>query len=524
MSAARFPTALIACCLFLTGFLPACGEELPAHPHGIGEDQDADAAVAFEDGGEDWNEDGGMEPPHDAGDDEDAGAWVTPGEPDAGAQDEDAGLQDAGGGQEDEDAGTSPRLDMDPVLYPASQVRSPVSPSVVAAMQAIAAKSASRDDRNFIKVGDSHTVSTNFLHCLSTDSKVNLAGRDYLKTALEAFRGGSSESFSRTSQAALIGASASWVLKNDSSLGGVPLTLEISSQNPRFALVSYGTNDMQMASGTGTALFRNAVWGFYTNMAAILDTLSGQGIVPMVTGLLPRGDTAKFPDAPKWVPTYDAVSRGLAQARQIPWFDIYLATKGLPNQGLSTGDGVHGNSASMPCAFDGASLQYNANVRNLNTLEMLQAAYEALVLGEDAPDQEGLGHLEGAGTKSDPFVIESLPFTHHADTAKSPSSVIDTYSACGSQDESGREYFYRLKLAKATPVRLMVFSEGGADIDLQVMASSAEAGACKARADKYIESTWTAGTYFISLDSYAGKNGGYMFVALECEPDDADCK
>ena len=74
------------------------------------------------------------------------------------------------------------------------------------------------------------------------------------------------------------------------------MSQEISAINPRFALVSYGTNDMQQGATHLSALF-----SFYDNYTALLDELMGQGIIPIVTGLPPRGDNATATD---WARTY----------------------------------------------------------------------------------------------------------------------------------------------------------------------------------------------------------------------------
>lgn len=474
-----------------------------------------------------------LDPPRpDAGSsDGDAGAIGDPGNPDPGAQvppadsgaeeDGDAGMGDGGadaGPAIDGDAGALEALGR-PVLYTDGWVRSPIAPAVVRSMRAIAARQAARDDRTFIKVGDSHTVNANFMTCLASDGRIDLDGRDELSLAIAAFRAGTENAFSRTSLAAKVGMSASWAMRADAA-GRTPVDQEIAALNPRFALVSYGTNDMQ-SYGEGTLLHQNAIWAFYANMTALLDHLIEEGIVPIVTGLLPRGDSAKFPDAPLWVPAYDVLTRGMAEARQIPWFDIYRATKDLPGQGLAA-DGLHGNASPYPCHFSPEALTYNYNLRNLNNLELLNDAYRTVVLGEDAPDTEGLSHLSGSGAPEDPFAIERLPFTHRADTAESPHALIDVYPDCSAADESGAEFYYRLTLSQATHLRLMVFSEGAADIDLQVL-SPGEGSICLARGDRIVQRRFEPGTYDVVLDSYAGKVGRYQLVILPCEAGDPSC-
>lgn len=503
--------------LLVLPFFLACGESLPPAelPTLI------DAATNG-----DSDADHTLEPPTL---DDDAGlpdSDATAGESDAGPDaDSDAALDaepDAGFDAEP-DAGDPPEEEEDlrPVLYPDGWVRSPISPSVVASMRAITAKNADSDPETFIKVGDSHTVNTNFMRCFDSDSALDLDGRTYLSDAIAAFRAGNSSPFSRTSLAAKVGMSASWAMTADST-GVAPVDQEIAALNPRFALVSYGTNDMQ-SWGEGPLLHQNAVWNFHANMTALLDHLIDQGIVPIVTGLLPRGDSAKFPDAPLWVPAYNALTRGMAEARQIPWFDMFGATKDIPGQALAS-DGLHGNSSSRPCDFTADALTYNYNLRNLNNMELLSDAWRTVILGERAPDTEGLAFISGSGAPTDPFQITSLPFTHHANTASSPHSIIASYPVCSTADESGAEFYYRLTLKQATNVRLMVFSENNSDIDLHVLTGGLGASGCLARNDKIIQRRFEAGTYDIVLDSYAGLVGPYQLVVVECESGDETCE
>lgn len=520
-----FSLKAISACLFALTLLVACGEttlsiEFPPTADGSGTDGGEDNTLdpprgdaSLADDIDDTADASSEAPEIDAG--EDSGV-IDENEGDAGVHP----APDAGGVPADGDAGALGEDDR-PVLYTDEGLRSPIAPSVVRAMREIAARGSGRDDGTFIKVGDSHTVNTKFMHCFSSDGGIDLDGRTHLSTAIAAFRAGTENSFSRTSLAAKVGMSASWAMAAGEA-GQPPVDQEIAALNPRFALVSYGTNDMQ-SWGEGPYLHQNAVWAFYENMAALLDHLIEQGVVPIVTGLLPRGDSAKFPDAPLWVPAYNALTRGMAQARQIPWFDMYGATKDIPGQALAS-DGLHGNSSSRPCDFSPSELTYNYNLRNLHNMELLSDAYRTVVLGEGAPDTEGMTYLAGTGAPDDPFEIGQLPFTHSADTTLSPHDEIDAYPACSTADESGAEFYYRITLSRSANLRLMVFSEAGADIDLQVLSPSGSgASGCIARNDKIIQRGFEPGTLDIVLDSYAGKVGRYQLVILECEADDPSC-
>jgi len=94
--------------------------------------------------------------------------------------------------------------------------------------------------------------------------------------------------------------------------------------------------------------------GYFANMSDLLDALIDAGIVPIVFGISRRLDSAA---ADLWVQTYNAVARGLAQARSIPFIDLRLALEPLPGYGIS-GDDVTGtvdidsNTAFGPMVFD----------------------------------------------------------------------------------------------------------------------------------------------------------------------------
>lgn len=219
--------------------------------------------------------------------------------PDGGAPD--AGVQGA-------DGGSGPSL---PARYPADALLSPITESVASVLRGIAGRSDLPDPQVFMKVGASGTVSSNFLRCFAgipgSPYALDLDGRAELQPAIDHFRAGDAAGatpFDRVSLAAMSGRSAVWAISGSPS----PLEQEIAAINPRIALVNYGTNDMQL----GTT-HRSALWPFFANFSSLLDQVMGRGIVPVVTGLNPRTDLTS---ARLWVPTYNALTRAMAEARQ----------------------------------------------------------------------------------------------------------------------------------------------------------------------------------------------------------------
>ena len=394
--------------------------------------------------------------------------------------------------------------------YAGDAARSPITLSVANRMHEIAARRA-RDEQMFMKVGASGTVSTNLLHCFAGATqpryRLDLAGRDGLLGTIEHFRQGrigAATPFDRVTLAAMIGRTAAWVQTGSPSA----LTRELAATNPRFAFVNYGTNDMEMGTSYATALP-----AFHEQLSRLLDRLEREGVVPIITGLNPRADSA---EAARWVPTFDAMTRGMAEARQLPYISLYRSTSSLPGIGLGS-DGLHGNvftelGAAQPCVFAAPALQFNYNVRNLLSIEALDAARRVLLDGEDPPEAASLPAVAGDGSRERPFVIDRLPFTHNFDTRRG-ASLVSRWS-CGSQNEGGPEVYYRLSLDAPVTVRAAVLHRKPVDVDLHIGDFT---GGCAARADVVIERALSAGDHAVVVDSFVSSTGRsnegeYLFV------------
>ncbi len=412
-----------------------------------------------------------------------------------------------------------------PTRYPSDAISSPLTESVAERLRAIAAADATRKGDVFMKVGASGTVSKHLLYCFAGPAQpsylLDLADNSALMPAIDHFRAGSaagSTPFDRASLAAKVGMSANWAIGGSPS----PVDQEIAALNPRYAFVNYGTNDMQLGVSHASAL-----WPFVENFSKLLDQLEAAGIVPVVSGLNPRSDSAS---AMQWVPSYDAVTRGIAEQRQLPYLSLYWAAKDLPSMGL-VADGIHGNAYvsggnPQPCVFTAAGLDFNYNRRNLESLRILDVAWRLLEQSAPAPDAPPKAHV-GEGTLASPILVDTLPFTHSANSAQGE-SVIDAYPGCAAtQDESGPELRYRLTLTEATPLRFMVFDRAGVDVDVHVVTQGGGGDACLARHDRLIQGSFGPGSVDIVVDSFSSggtaQAGNYLFVAVRCEAGDPDC-
>jgi len=391
-----------------------------------------------------------------------------------------------------------------PIRYPHGVRHSPLSKSVINKLKEILAAGSGRSDV-FAKVGDSNTVNTGFLNCFAgTDVKLGAHPEldptqiFFEKTSAD----GTHSSFDRTTLAAKVGWSSGAPLSGNPC----PIEMEITAISPGFAVVMLGTNDT----------YPQGVEPFASNMLRVVDALASRGVVPLLTTIPPRGDTA---EAAALVPQMNAIVRAVAQARQVPMFDLFGALAPLPDFGLIS-DGIHlqifAQNGAHACWLDDAGLVAGMNQRNLITLEALDRA-RRFVLEAEAPEPRP-AELEGEGTWEKPFEIDSLPFVDDRDTSKSQTSIADQY-ACSTANEGGAEFVYRLTLDAPKNLRIRVFDDANADIDVHFMSDPGGAENCTNRADKVLDVSAGPGTYWISADTYVDATGPlpgpYLFTVVE---------
>ena len=421
------------------------------------------------------------------------------------------------------DDGAPPVAPAKAIRYPTDRLHSPLTPAVVERLEAVRNQAFDLHDDVFMKVGASSFDGSSILKCFGWTG-FDPASLDASQAATHTyFLGGDADGddpFARDSLAALSGKTANWAVSGAPS----PMQHELDALSPRFALVEYGTNDMQQGS-----TYLSALWGFADKLTTLVDTLLERGVIPV---LHTNRDRLDVPSANLWVGTYNAVIRGLAQGRRIPLYDQHLALHELPDHGL--GDGLHASTyhngqSYDACDFTTAGLEAGANMRNLTTLDTLARLKSALVDGAVPPDDSDAAPTTvGNGSPGSPFVVSALPFADMRSTTDSPHANLDVYTGCGAdQDESGPEYLYRFDVETTTRVRALVFDQGGVDIDVHLLQGSASEAACVARAHGAIETTLTPGTYYFALDSFVGpggaQSGEFLFVLVTCDPADSSC-
>jgi hypothetical protein len=427
---------------------------------------------------------------HDATSTDDASAWSDADLTDAGVSDAampDAGPPDAG----PPDAGPPDAGPMGPVLYPVGARHSPLPLELADALRTRAATRPDRADDVFAKVGDSITVSTAFLACF-VNGPVDLGGRDGLQATIDHFRAGDAagtDPFRRVSLAAGVGWSASRALMGTPS----PLESELGALTPRFASLMYGTNDVGFVD----------LDSYGRNMTRLVDGMLASGTLPILSSIPPRDDDAS---ADARVPVFNALVRALAQSRGVPFVDYHRELLPLPNHGLSTADGIHPQASMGGCVLTPTGLRAGANVRNLLVLEALDRLRRVVVLGEDALDASA-PRLRGAGTRADPFLVPSLPFSGAGDTRTQGEAAIDRWDGCSTANESGRELRFRFRLDAPTRVTAAVSSGAGADLDVHVVRAGGGAADCVARDNRSVDVDLAVGEWELVADTFASTSG-----------------
>ena len=257
--------------------------------------------------------------------------------------------------------------------------------------------------RVFIKVGDSHSASNQFLAPLVCD-EVSYAAYPQLRETVRYFSARTPEgnryvegakcpsSFNRQSFAALVGAQSVWPTSTTQSqplapacarAGDSPVSCEIRILNPAWALVLLGTND--------------AYWSipdsqYRSNLSRLVDQMLSRGVTPILSTLPPIGPLASNPEMQDHIPGYNEQIVALARSRRLPLINLWRAMQesDLVNGGQIY-DQVHFNSLGnalllSPCSVDRcraavftvAGIHYGNNRRNLLVLRTLERIRRAI--------------------------------------------------------------------------------------------------------------------------------------------------
>ena len=319
-----------------------------------------DRSVAVDLGGLDVRRDTGA---RDTGTTLDAGSRDT-GPLDSGVRDSgprDTGVRDAG----TPDSGSQ----TDVGALPADGVALPAWDSVtVAHVREVRARGVAMGNRLtvFAKIGDSITESGSFLTdvgfgwgSLGPYTALDPTIQYFRMTALPSQDGQTRNSFNRAS----VSATAGWTT-DDALAGGSssPLRRELAAIHPAWAIVMYGTNDID----------RSNVTMFQSNLNTIVDIAESGGTVVALSTIPDRNDGAGPAAAAL---RFNDTIRAVAAARHIPLLDFWAALQPLPSHGVSS-DRIHpsvfvNGGSTEPAYFTDAGLRFGYNMRNLTAIQML---------------------------------------------------------------------------------------------------------------------------------------------------------
>lgn len=391
----------------------------------------------------------------------------------------------------------------------------PNAPLVLAAevqanVRVIAVRVPRRRDDVFIKVGDSATVNRAFMRCFSSDDELELGGREELRPTIQRIRASrvpGGDSFSRESEAAAVSWSVHHVLRGSPS----HLAREVRATNPRFALVMFGGNDVELGR----------IERFGTRMVELVDQLVVWGVVPVLSTIPRRTDDVT---ADREVPRYNALVRAVAEARRVPLLDVERALSQLPQQGLAS-DGVHPSAPVLDgrargCDFSEYGLRFGQNVRNLLNLRML-AHLRSVLRGAESPGAEdprageprAEDSMEGAprADRAARFVSRRIEEARFAvlDDTRGGERRLAAYPGCdAAQDESGPERRYSLRLEAPSVLRAEVMYDGEVDVDVHLLRQ----GRCVARGDRRLSQEVPAGDYELVVDTFRERAGEYLLL------------
>lgn len=245
--------------------------------------------------------------------------------------------------------------------------QTPVLPSFSVNVRTIYNRGLSLGNRAtvFTTVGDCHTQDAAFMAPLGSD-RYTLGPHSYLQGTINFFtappRDGVPNSWVNGSIAASSAFNAAavfdptWSPPDLCTPGEAPLDCEYRLTRPAAAVIMLGSVDMQIYD-LGTFRF---------HLEQVVTSTINRGIIPLLT---------TFPSDPSYLwgesLAFNGVILDLAQQYQIPLINLWLATRGLPANGLQA-DGYHLTRRADGWAdFNGDERQYGVTLRNLITLQAL---------------------------------------------------------------------------------------------------------------------------------------------------------
>jgi hypothetical protein len=229
------------------------------------------------------------------------------------------------------------------------------------------------DPHAFIKVGDCMTDNPFFLIPIG-DGDYALGDYESLQTVIDHFITDEHNAFSRKSQAALGGFNAAsvldslWANPEFCEAGETPLSCEFRHMQPSIALIMFGTND--------TFSLDEAQFDYFLR-SIVVETIRN-GTLPILS---------TFPVRPEFLDKSDLFNKIVVRVAldyDMPLINLWHALEPLPNQGVNPEETTHMTTPTdeRVCYFIDANMQAGFTVRNLLTLQTLDAVLQAVNVEE----------------------------------------------------------------------------------------------------------------------------------------------
>ncbi len=265
----------------------------------------------------------------------------------------------------------------------------PILPELTAHARAIYAAGVARGNNPhvFSKVGDCMTAAPEFL--TTCDATGDLGEYEDLQAVIEHFaaapaRGGaegweldafatvslaSAGGFNTTSALDPLWADPEWCDADENSLA-----CEYRLSQPAFAIIMFGTNDVQALQAE--------YFDYYLRMV-VLETIEAD-VVPVLNTFPGR------PEFPEKSALFNQIIIKVATDYDLPLVNLWRALQDLPDGGVDGEETIHltaPNDLELVCDFTEATLETGYTLRNLVTLQALDVLWRGL----DEDDVEGVG-------------------------------------------------------------------------------------------------------------------------------------
>lgn len=251
----------------------------------------------------------------------------------------------------------------------------PVMPELTAHAQAI--YRAGNNPQIFSKVGDCMTAAPEFMTTCGLD--IDFGDYDDLTAVVDYFageparggaRGWEQDSFATASLASASGFNTTsaldslWADPEWCERGETPLACEYRLSQPAFAMIMFGTNDVQS--------LEPEEFDYYLRLV-VLETIE-HGVVPVLNTFPGR------PEYPDKSQLFNRIIIKVAADYDIPLVNLWRALQDLPDAGVNTEKTIHltAPESGQWCDFTEETLQTGYPVRNLVTLQALDKLWRGL--------------------------------------------------------------------------------------------------------------------------------------------------